>query len=194
LALRWADEAYAIAKDQAMTYVAEIVVPWWRGKALIEHGEYEAGYAEVTLGADAWRSGGGVLLLPFSDLMRAKALIALGRLLEAQVALSLALDVTDRTGHRMYEAEIHRVTGLFHEKQSSLDLAEAAYARSIAVAKSQDAKGFQLRSATSLARLWRTQDKRREAYELLAPVYNWFTEGHDTRDLREAAALLQELS
>ncbi len=61
------------------------------------------------------------------------------------------------------------------------------------VARNQQAKSWELRAATSLARLWQSQDKRQEAYELLAPVYGWFTEGFDTADLKEAKALLQEL-
>ena len=62
------------------------------------------------------------------------------------------------------------------------------------LARIQDAKGFELRAAMNLARLWGDQAKRRDAYELLAPIYNWFTEGFDTRDLRQAKALLDELS
>ena len=72
--------------------------------------------------------------------------------------------------------------------------AEASYQQAIAVAKRQSAKMFELRAATSIARLWRDQGKREEARDLLAPVYGWFTEGFDTRDLKEAKALLDELA
>ena len=72
--------------------------------------------------------------------------------------------------------------------------AKACYHQSLTVARSQQAKSWELRTATSLARLWQSQDKRQEAYDLLAPVYNWFTEGFDTADLMDAKALLDELS
>ena len=71
--------------------------------------------------------------------------------------------------------------------------AETYFERALAVARQQQAKSWQLRAATSLARLWRDQGKREQALDLLAPVYGWFTEGFDTLDLREAKALLDEL-
>jgi predicted ATPase len=72
--------------------------------------------------------------------------------------------------------------------------AENSYRQALSVAQRQNAKFWELRAGTSLARLWRDQGKRHEARELLAPVYGWFTEGFDTRDLKEAKALLHELS
>jgi len=72
--------------------------------------------------------------------------------------------------------------------------AEACFERALAVARQQQAKSWELRAATSLARLWRDQGKRQQARELLAPVYGWFTEGFDTLDLKEARALLDALS
>jgi predicted ATPase len=72
--------------------------------------------------------------------------------------------------------------------------AQACFERALAVARQQQAKSWELRAAMSMARLWRDQGKRDEARELLAPVYGWFTEGFDTRDLREAKALLDELA
>jgi predicted ATPase len=74
-----------------------------------------------------------------------------------------------------------------------LEKAEAYFERALAVARKQQAKSWELRAAMSMARLWRDQGKREEAHELLAPVYGWFTEGFDTRDLKEAKALLREL-
>ena len=71
--------------------------------------------------------------------------------------------------------------------------AEACFERALAVARAQQAKSWELRAAISMARLWRDQGKRQQAHDLLAPVYNWFTEGFDTLDLKEAKALLDEL-
>jgi predicted ATPase len=78
--------------------------------------------------------------------------------------------------------------------KNDLDGAEKNYGASLDWAREQKAKSWELRTSTSLARLWRQQGKRKEAHDLLAPVYNWFTEGFDTKDLKEAKALLDELS
>ena len=83
---------------------------------------------------------------------------------------------------------------LLRRNPSVPDRAEACYRRAIERARSQEAKSWELRAATSLARLWRNQGKRAEARELLAPVYGWFTEGFDTGDLRDAKALLEQLA
>ena len=88
---------------------------------------------------------------------------------------------------------MHRLRGDQHHWRFETG-AERSYQHAIAVAKRQSAKVFELHAATTLARLWRDQGKRDEARELLAPVYGWFTEGFDTRDLKEAKAMLQELA
>jgi predicted ATPase len=102
----------------------------------------------------------------------------------------------DKTGERVYEAELHRLKGELLLQQSPDNAAEAetCFHKAIEVAQSQHAKSWELRAATSLARLWQQQDKRQDAYDLLAPVYGWFTEGFDTADLKDAKALLDELS
>jgi predicted ATPase len=79
-------------------------------------------------------------------------------------------------------------------QESDAPKAEACFERALAVARQQQAKSWELRAAMSLARLWRDQGKPQQARELLAPVYGWFTEGFDTRDLKEAKALLEELA
>jgi len=92
--------------------------------------------------------------------------------------------------------EIHRIKGklLLAGSANERDTAEAAFAEALSIARAQQAKLLELRAAMSLARLWRDQGKVQQARELLAPVYGWFTEGFDTRDLKEAKALLEELS
>jgi len=104
-----------------------------------------------------------------------------------------AIGVTDRTEGRYYEAETHRVRGGLFLSMHDDGAAEASFREAISIAQHQSAKTWELRAAMSMARLWRDQGKRDEARDLLAPVYGWFTEGFDTRDLKEAKALLDEL-
>ncbi len=101
-----------------------------------------------------------------------------------------------RGSDALWEPEVHRLMGdfLLRRNPSARDLAEASYLRAIERARSQEAKSWELRAATSLARLWRDQGKPAEARALLAPIYGWFTEGFDTADLIEAKALLDELT
>jgi predicted ATPase len=124
----------------------------------------------------------------------ARTLAACGRLADAQDALSKALDAVSKTNERWDEAEIYRTAGeivvsLPHVIGS--ETGETHFQRSLAIARQQDAKSLELRAATSLARLWRSQGRQDEARELLAPVFSWFTEGFDMSDLRVAKALLE---
>ena len=97
---------------------------------------------------------------------------------------------------RWWEAEIYRLRGVLLLRQPGTSQAEAAtwLQRALDVARRQEAKSLELRAAMSMARLWQSKNKHQEAHELLAPVYNWFTEGFDTADLQEAKALLAELA
>ena len=96
---------------------------------------------------------------------------------------------------RHYAAELYRLKGALLLQQAVPDAAqaEACFQQALAIARQQQAKSWELRAAMSLSRLWEHQGKRAEAYELLAPIYGWFTEGFDTADLQEAQALLEEL-
>ena len=93
------------------------------------------------------------------------------------------------------EADIHRIAGeIALSREPDAAKAETYFERALAIARAQQAKSWELRAAMSMARLWRDQGKRNEARNLLAPVYDWFTEGFDTRDLKEAKALLDGLA
>jgi predicted ATPase len=107
-----------------------------------------------------------------------------------------AISTIEATKERWFEAETNRIAGEIALKSRPPDLAkaEAYFERALGVARQQQAKSWELRAAMSLARLWRSQGKVQQARELLAPVYGWFTEGFDTRDLKEAKALLEELA
>jgi predicted ATPase len=102
--------------------------------------------------------------------------------------------MVETTKERWGEAEVQRIAGEIALKLGQSDKAERDFERALSVARQQQAKSWELRAAMSLARLWRSQGKVREAGELLAPVYGWFTEGFDTLDLKEAKALLEEFA
>jgi predicted ATPase len=120
----------------------------------------------------------------------------LGQFDKAWSSLVEATTVVEATKERRCEAEVHRTAGeiALLEPEPDAAKAQAYFERALAVARQQQAKSWELRAAMSMARLWRDQGKRDEARELLAPVYGWFTEGFDTRDLKEAKTLLEELA
>jgi class 3 adenylate cyclase/predicted ATPase len=194
------------AREQAEALIAlatEHGLPLWlatgvvvRGWALASSGRAKEGIAVIRLGLDDYRATGSELFSPYFLALLADAY---GQAHQAAGGLSLladALDGVERTGVRWIEAELHRLRGelqLALPKPDQSD-ADACFGRALAVSREQQAKFWELRAATSLARLWRDQGKRAEACDLLAPVYGWFTEGFDTADLKEAKALLDELS
>jgi predicted ATPase len=110
--------------------------------------------------------------------------------------LAEALALVEQHAERWWEAELHRLKGelLLSQSPGTQTEAEACFYQALAVSHSQQAKSLELRAAMSLSRLWQQQGKRQQAYDLLAPVYNWFTEGFDTADLQEAQALLEVLA
>ena len=115
---------------------------------------------------------------------------------QVDVALDLltgALETATRTGERWFEAEIHRHIGEWLMAQAQHAEAEARFQSALAVAREQKARFWELRAATSLARLWSKQKKRSEARDLIAPVYGCFTEGFDTPDLKDAKAVLEDV-
>jgi predicted ATPase len=126
----------------------------------------------------------------------AKAHAELGQFDDAWRCIGESLTAVEPTKERWCEAEVNRVAGeiVLKSLEPNAAKAETFFERALAVARSQQAKSWELRAAMSMARLWRDQGKRQEARELLAPVYSWFTEGFDTRDLKEAKALLEELA
>jgi predicted ATPase len=142
----------------------------------------------------AYRSTGSTFCLPWYLANLATAYANIGHIEEARGGIAEAVTMIETDKERWFAAEINRMAGEIELKspQTGAAKAEAYFERALAVARSQKAKSWELRAAMSLARLWRDQEKRDEAREVLAPVYGWFTEGFDTRDLKEAKALLEE--
>ncbi len=126
----------------------------------------------------------------------AKAYAELSQFDDAWRSINEVITAVQATKETLCEAEVHRVAGQIALLSPEPDVAkaEAYFERALAVARQQQAKSWELRAATSLARLWRDHGEVQPARELLAPVYDWFTEGFDTRDLKDAKALLDELA
>jgi predicted ATPase len=162
---------------------------FWHGWVLAMQGQGEAGLAVVvTLGQVLWRS---LCLLLLAEAPRNVCLVEKGLYLLAE-----ARTAVEANGQGDLLAEAYRLQGELLQRQAVPDAAQAevCFQHALAIARRQQAKSWELRAAMSLARLWQRQGKRAEAHELLAPVYDWFTEGFDTADLQEARALLEELA
>ena len=147
-------------------------------------------------GMAALRTTGATVWMPFFLPHLARAHAELGQFEAAWHCIGEAMTAAETTKETWCEAEIHRTAGEIALMSPEPDAAKAQahFERAIAIARAQQAKSWELRAATSLARLWRDHGKRQQARDLLAPVYGWFTEGFDTADLKEAKALLDELT
>jgi len=188
------DEGIAIATESGIAFVEQVNGPMWRAPALIQLGEFDRCIAEMEPAIAAWAGSGGTLCTPHFKTNHANALCVAGRVDEALVVINQAQELAETTGHRTYLAEVYRIKGhVLLQRDAQHGNAEEYFLKAIDVAKSQDAKSWELRAATSLARLRQSQGKKKKAHDLLAPVYNWFTEGFDTKDLIDARSLLDEL-
>jgi class 3 adenylate cyclase/predicted ATPase len=190
-----ADELIALTTAQGFAFFLAMGTAY-RGWTLVEAGEAEPGMDLLRRGIEGFKASGAAWTLPFYLAQLATGHAKMGRPEDGLGWLSEALVLTGRSGVRWFEAELHRIRGelLRTAHPGATAEAEADFHRAITVARRQDAKLWELRAATSLARLWRDRGKRDEARALVAPVYGWFTEGFDTPDLKEAKALLDELS
>jgi class 3 adenylate cyclase/predicted ATPase len=167
-----------------------------RGWALAHQGQAKEGIEQLQQGVIAYSATGAELFRPYWLALLAEAQGAIGEPETGLTVLTEALTVVDKTGARWYEAELHRLKGALLLQQSSDNHPEAerCFHHALDLARSQQAKSLELRAATSLARLWQQQGQQVEARTLLAPIYDWFTEGFDTADLQEAKALLEALT
>jgi predicted ATPase len=189
----WADQLVAVATEQGFAY--------WRaaGTALrgwvnVKNGDFAEGISLLRSASRAYRATGAEAWLPYWLSLLARACEIAGQVKEAVTLLNDALQIVERTGERWLAAELNRHKGQLLLRQGHPEAAEELYRKALGIAQEQAAKLWELRAAVSLARLRRDQGRHAEARDLLAPVYGWFTEGFDTPDLKEAKALLDELT
>jgi predicted ATPase len=193
----------ALYAQEQVTLAEEKGSQFWKANGIIGQGGALAlaGGASDAIemlisGIAAVRTTGQTLHMPLWLPHLARAHAELGQFEEAWRCIGEAMTAVETTKEKWCEAEVHRVAGEIALKSPEPDAtkAQAYFERALSVARAQEAKSWELRAATSLARLWRDQGNQNEARELLAPVYGWFTEGFDTRDLKGAKALLDELA
>jgi predicted ATPase len=175
-------------------------LPMFAAVATIMHGygmahssQPEAGQTAITDGLAAYVGTRAVRDSSYYRTLLAETHTMLGETDSALNMLSAALEETERTGEKCYDAELHRGIGEAHRQRDDFQAAEQSFRQALAVARDQGARLWELNAATSYARLLCRQDKRDQARALLAPIYAWFTEGFNTAPLRRARALLNEL-
>ena len=214
--------AYSLA-DEAITLSTAHDFPhwlamgqWMRGQALIELGQEEEGTTQLQEGLRAYQATGALIGTRGCGLAEvARGFGQQGQIEEGLRKVAEALEGLNQVRH--YEAEMYRLKGqlTLEARGGRLEISspspqapslkplvspavaqevEGYFLKAIEVAQKQQAKSWELRAATSLARLWQQQGKRAEAHALLSEIYGWFTEGFDTKDLQEAKALLEELT
>ena len=194
--------------ETAISLSTEQGFPFWlaygtmmRGWAMAALGEAETGIALIRRGLAGYTATGAGLGRSYFLCMLAEACGAAGHTDEGLGTVAEALDAVKRTGERLEEARLYRLKGDLTLKRSGEDrptandqqAAEKCYLKSIEVARLQNAKQLELQTVVSFSRLRQQQSRRPEARVMLAEIYDWFTEGFDTKDLQDAKALLEEL-
>jgi predicted ATPase len=201
------------AQEQAEAAIAvctEQGFPYWlamgtilRGWAMAEQGQEEKGIAQMRQGLAAYRATGAELRRPYYISLLAEAYGKEGQAEEGLNTLAEALNTVNKTGERWYEGELFRLKGelllkpeiqALQSEIQRLSKAETCFRQAIDITRRQSAKSLELRAVISLSRLWQQQGKNAQAQHKLADIYGWFTEGLDTPDLKEAKALLEEIS
>jgi predicted ATPase len=194
-AIKSIDEVVSLA-EKSGALMWKVAASFSRGFVYALAGKPFDGLPLIETNVAAWQSAGAKMFKPLLLGYTARAYLDAGKFGSARQSVQEAMRVIQVTGERWFEAEVNRVAGEIAAKSPEQDApkAEAHFQTALRMARQQQAKSWELRAAISLARLWRDQGKVQPARELLAPVYGWFTEGFDTRDLKEAKALLEELA
>jgi class 3 adenylate cyclase/predicted ATPase len=197
------NHSVATARVRELSALAEEkgAFPWkaggmaLEGCALVLTGKASDAVQMITSGITAWRSAGTTMFVPLYLSHLARAYVELGRFDDAWRCIGEAMAAVEAAGERWCEADIHRIAGEIALASPEPDAAkaEAYFEHALRIARGQKAKSWELRAAMSMARLWRDQGKRQQARDLLSPIYDWFIEGFDTLDLKEAKTLLDEL-
>ncbi len=192
--LEYAREVIAYCKEKGIL-IRQIEGEILEGWALAELGDTARGIPQIEAGIHVWRQLGAQIANPWYFACLARAFAKAGRMDDARESIKRAFDATNHSGERLWEAELSRIEGDLWLASNGSDVeAEVSYRKAIEVATELKAKLWELRAVTALAKLWQRQGKKQEAGALLQPICDWFTEGFDTKDLKDAQLLIAELS
>jgi len=189
----WTDELLALTTEQGFP-VRRAQATLFRGWVMVRNGDVTEGISLLRSGSAAYRAAGSEVWMTYYVALLARACEIAAQIEEALTLLDDDLRIVERTGERWLEADLYRHKGQLLLRQGHAEAAEDLYRKALSIAREQEAKLWELRAAASLARLSRDRGQHVEARDLLAPVYDWFTEGFDTADLKEAKALLDALN
>ena len=190
-ARQFAEEAMALSDEHGLV-IYQAMAHIIRGWALAGRGDGDQAAAEIQQGLSAWHGAGAQLMRPHFLALQAEALAPAADDEAGLTLLDEALALSESTGERYYEAELHRLKGEHHARhRRGLEAAAESFEQSLAVAREQGALSLELRAAMALTRLRRGPSRAAAARDLLTPVYRQFAEGFDTLDLREARRLIE---
>jgi predicted ATPase len=188
------EEAAAIADEKAASFWTAMIM-MFRGCLFSASHDTSNAIQVITSGLTAWRSMGSTVFIPLCLPYLARAHAEIGNFEQAWQSVREAMSAVETSQEKWCEAEIHQTAGELTLMSPKPDAAkaEAHFRRALFIAHQQHARSWELRAATSIAGLWRAQGKQRQAHDVLAPIYGWFTEGFDTPDLKTAKDLLNAL-
>jgi tetratricopeptide (TPR) repeat protein len=190
------DKAYRVGIDQGLPFFSDVQVPFHRGYHLALLGSYQDAAMQFQESCNTWLSLGAGIAVPHSLAYWAEAEGRLGRPAEGLKVIDQAFQQINRPGwqEQCHLAEILRVQGWLYQELGQTARAEECLLASLQWARGQQARGWELRAANTLAALWASGGRGQAAYELLRPIYDSFDQGFDTKDLKTAKALLARIS
>jgi predicted ATPase len=201
LAKEQSDAAVAVSTEGGFEFWAAMGIVG-QGLAMVEDGLIKDGIARLRTGLDSLRSTGAKIMMPYFLAMLAEAYGEAGQTDDGLRVLDEAMAAASATQERWWQAELYRLKGELILKRCGVQglgsegvpAIEDCFRQAFSIARAQNAKSLELRATMSLARLLASNGRREEAQDIVAEIYNWFAEGFDTADLKDAKALLEELT
>jgi predicted ATPase len=189
------DEAERVGRDSSVPFISEVMVQFVRGIGLLRAGRHADAVKQLELGIGRWESHGSHIWNPYGRSLQAEAMALTGDLDGALALLDKCIEQIERPGweERAHLAETLRLKAWVLRQRGDRDSVEPILRESIKIARGQQAKSWELRTSTTLAEVLADRGECVAAFELLQPIYDWFTEGFDTHDLKRARELLDRL-